>query len=104
MGWSATLPARRCPKPPHRLRTRTFFGLGIGDLQITVGCLQLLTEHDPALEVAKGDVEAVESDRIIAQLGGELVVDAGHGQGQAVPAPRLCLAQQMTEALQPPRR
>lgn len=92
------------PKALHMLHTRTFFGLGIGDLQITVGCLQLLFPHDPAPEVAKGDVEATEGDRIIVQLRGELVVDARHGRGQAVPAPLLCLARQMIEALQPPRR
>lgn len=85
------------PKALHMLRTRTFFGLGIGDLQITVGCLQLLLAHDLALEVAKGDVEPAEVDHIIVQLGEELVVDARHGRSQAVPAPLPCLAQQMTD-------
>lgn len=70
------------PKALHMLRTRTFFGLGIADLQITVGCLQLLLAHDLALEVAKGDVKATEGDCTIVQLGEELVVDARHCQGQ----------------------
>ena len=34
------------PPPPH-----TFFGLGIGDVQVAAGHLQLLTAHDLALEV-----------------------------------------------------
>ena len=31
-------------------------------------------------------MEAAEGDRIIVQPGEELVVDTGHGRGQAVPA------------------
>ena len=66
----------------------TFFALGVGDLQVAVGCLQLLAAHDLALEVMQGDVEAVEADGIKVQFGRELVVHARHGWGQAVPAPR----------------
>ena len=47
------------------------------------------------LEAAQGDVEAVEGDRIIVQLGGELVVDERHGRGQAMPAPCRRLLRQM---------
>lgn len=71
----------RCPRAP-----RTFFGLRVGDLQVAVGRLQLLPAHDLALEVAQGDVQPVEGDRIIVELGGELVVHARHGGARAAPA------------------
>lgn len=93
---SRAVPEAPCPPPP-----RTFFGLGVGDLQVTVGCLQLLAAHDLALEVAQGDVEAVEGDRIIVQLGEELIVNTRHGEGQVVPALQRRLPRQM--AWRPPR-
>ena len=87
------------PRPPP---PRTFFGLGAGDLQVAVSCLQLLTAHDLPLEVAQGDVEAVEGDRPVLQRGRELVVDARHGRGQVLPAPRGRLLRQTVS--RPPRR
>ena len=51
------------PEPPPPPPPRTFFGLGIGDVQVAASRLQLLTAHDLALEVAQVDVEAVEGER-----------------------------------------
>jgi len=73
------------PRGPAPAAPHTFFGLGVGDLQIAAGRLQLLAAHDLGLEVAQGDVEAVEGDHVIGQFGKELVVDSRHGWGQAVP-------------------
>ena len=87
------------PRPPP---PRTFFALGVGDLQVAVSCLQLLTAHDLPLEVAQGDVEAVEGDRTVLQRRRELVVDARHGRGQVLPAPRGRLLRQTVS--RPPRR
>lgn len=83
-------PAHRPPGAapgPAPAAPRTFFGLGVGDLQVAVSRLQLLAAHDLALEVAQGDVQPVEGDRIIVQLGRELVMDARHGRGRACSAP-----------------
>ena len=55
--------AQWVPEPPPPPPPRTFFGLGIGDVQVAASRLQLLTAHDLALEVAQGDVEAVEGER-----------------------------------------
>lgn len=80
--WSApTLPG----DPGARAQTSlTFAGLSFEDLQVTVGRLQPLAGHDLALEVTQGDAVAMERDHVVAQLGGELVVDTRHGP--AVPA------------------
>ena len=59
----------------------TFTGLSFEDLQVTVGHLQLLAGHDLALDVTQGDAVAMKCDHVIAQLGGELVVDPWHGPG-----------------------
>lgn len=77
--WSVTPPAGQFLTPPH-----TFFGLGVGDLQVTAGHLQLLMAHDLLFQVAQGNVDAMESHCITAEFGGELVVDTGHGWGPAL--------------------
>lgn len=57
----------------------TFTGLSFEDLQVAVGHLQPLTDHDLVLEVTQGDVVTMKRDHVVAQLGGELVVDTRHG-------------------------
>lgn len=56
----------------------TFFSLGVGNLEVAVGGLQLLSPHDLALQLAHGDVQPVESHRVVVKFRGKFVMNTRH--------------------------
>lgn len=73
-------PAPVLPGPGRRVRLAlTFLRLRVGDLQVAVGGLQLLPPHDLLLQVAEGDVQAIEGDGVVLEFGREFIVHTGHG-------------------------
>lgn len=56
----------------------TFFGLGVCDLQVAVPGSELLPAHDLLLQVRQRDVRPVKNHRVVAEFGGELIVNMSH--------------------------
>lgn len=56
----------------------TFFSLGVGDLEVAVSGFQLLSPHDLALQLAHGDVQPVESHRVVVKFRGKLIMNTRH--------------------------
>ncbi len=60
----------------------TFFSLRVCDLQVAVPGSQLLPAHDLPLQVPQCDVRAVKNHRIIAEFGGEFIVNMSHAESE----------------------
>lgn len=60
-----------------------FFALSVGDLQVAVGGSELLSAHDPPLQLLQGDVRAVKHHGVVAQFGGEFIVNVRHVDAEA---------------------
>lgn len=56
----------------------TFLGLCVGDLQVAVPGSQLLPAHDLPLQVLQRDVRAVKHHRVVAEFGGEFIMNMSH--------------------------
>lgn len=56
----------------------TFFGLGVSDLQVAVPSSELLSAHDPSLQVIQRDVRAIENHSVVAEFRGELIMNMSH--------------------------
>lgn len=55
-----------------------FFALSVGDLQVAVRGSELLSAHDQPLQLLQGDVRAVKHHGVVAQFGGEFIMNMRH--------------------------
>lgn len=58
----------------------TFFVLCVSDLQVAVPGSELLPAHDLPLQIPQRDVRAVKHHRVVAEFGGEFVVNMSHAE------------------------
>lgn len=56
----------------------TFLALCVGDLQVAVRGSELLPAHDLPLQIPQRDAWAVNNHRVVAQLGGEFIMNMSH--------------------------
>lgn len=67
----------------------TFFVLCVCDLQVAVPGSELLPAHDLPLQIPQGDVRAVKNHSVIAEFGGEFIMNMSHGETKQKPRPPL---------------
>ena len=58
----------------------TFFGLCVCDLQVAVRGSELLPAHDLPLQIPQRDVRAVKYHRVVAEFGGEFIMNMSHAE------------------------
>lgn len=63
----------------------TFFGLRVCDLQVAVPGSELLPAHDLPLQLIQRDVHAIKNHRVVAESGGEFIMNVSHDEKKNLP-------------------